>query len=66
MTEFKPFSDSFPSFKLLSRNEKVQLKKRFTPFFRALRAPPDTIRDILEGVMVLMGNPDTSWLAMKR
>lgn len=33
---------------------------------RALRAPPDTIRDILEGVMILMGNPDTSWLAMKR
>ncbi|ESN99131.1 hypothetical protein HELRODRAFT_66985, partial [Helobdella robusta] len=32
---------------------------------RALRAPPDTIRDILEGVMIIMGNPDTSWLAMK-
>ena len=66
MTKFKPFSDSFPSFKLLFRNERVQLHKRFNSFFRALRAPPDTIRDILEGVMVLMGNPDTSWLAMKR
>ena len=33
---------------------------------RALRAPPDTIRDILEGVLLVMGNPDTSWLAMKR
>jgi len=33
---------------------------------RALRAPPDTIRDILEGVLRVMGNPDTSWLAMKR
>ena len=33
---------------------------------RALRALPDTIRDILEGVLLVMGNPDTSWLAMKR
>lgn len=33
---------------------------------RALRAPPDTVRDILEGVLRVMGNNDTSWLAMKR
>lgn len=33
---------------------------------RALRAPPDTIRDILEGVLRVMGNADTSWLTMKR
>lgn len=33
---------------------------------RALRAPPDTIRDILEGVLRLMGIYDTSWVSMKR
>ncbi|PAA68244.1 hypothetical protein BOX15_Mlig013490g1 [Macrostomum lignano] len=32
---------------------------------RSLRAPPDTIRDILEGVLTLMGNLDTSWQSMK-
>lgn len=33
---------------------------------RALRAPPDTIRDILEGVLRIMGIYDTSWVSMKR
>ena len=33
---------------------------------RALRAPPDVIRDILEGVLRLMGIYDTSWVSMKR
>ena len=32
---------------------------------RALRAPPTVIRDILEGVMRLMGVQDTSWNNMK-
>ena len=32
---------------------------------RNLRAPPETIRDILEGVLKLMGNQDTSWTSMK-
>ena len=32
---------------------------------RALRAPPETIRDILEAVLRLLGNLDTSWNAMK-
>ncbi|XP_039269307.2 cytoplasmic dynein 2 heavy chain 1-like [Styela clava] len=32
---------------------------------RALRMPPDTIRDILEGVLRLMGIFDTSWVSMK-
>ncbi|KAK6172722.1 hypothetical protein SNE40_016326 [Patella caerulea] len=32
---------------------------------RALRAPPDVIRDILEGVLRLMGIFDTSWVSMK-
>lgn len=33
---------------------------------RALRAPPDVIRDILEGVLRLMGIFDTSWNSMKK
>ncbi|XP_064481252.1 cytoplasmic dynein 2 heavy chain 1-like [Ornithodoros turicata] len=32
---------------------------------RSLRAPPDVIRDILEGVLRLMGIFDTSWVSMK-
>ncbi len=32
---------------------------------RALRAPPDTIRDILEGVLRIMGIYDTSWASMR-
>ncbi|KAG1684369.1 Cytoplasmic dynein 2 heavy chain 1 [Nymphon striatum] len=32
---------------------------------RSLRAPPDIIRDILEGVLRLMGIFDTSWVSMK-
>ena len=33
---------------------------------RALRMPPDVIRDILEGVLRLMGIYDTSWVSMRR
>jgi len=32
---------------------------------RSLRAPPAVVRDILEGVLKLMGNMDTSWTSMK-
>lgn len=32
---------------------------------RSLRAPPSVIRDILEGVLRLMGTFDTSWVSMK-
>ncbi|XP_015268586.1 PREDICTED: cytoplasmic dynein 2 heavy chain 1 [Gekko japonicus] len=32
---------------------------------RSLRMPPDIIRDILEGVLRLMGIFDTSWVSMK-
>eukprot|EP00116_Pleurobrachia_bachei_P000920 sb/3461182/ len=32
---------------------------------RSLRAPPDVIRDILEGVLQLMGIFDTSWVSMR-
>ena len=33
---------------------------------RSLRAPPVVIRDILEGVLTIMGIFDTSWVSMKR
>ena len=33
---------------------------------RSLRMPPDVIRDILEGVLRLMGIFDVSWLSMRR
>ncbi|KAK9815706.1 hypothetical protein WJX72_008353 [[Myrmecia] bisecta] len=33
---------------------------------RSLKAPPDAIRDVLEGVLKLMGQADTSWNSMKR
>jgi hypothetical protein len=32
---------------------------------RSLRMAPDVIRDVLEGVLLLMGQEDTSWAAMK-
>jgi dynein heavy chain 2 len=32
---------------------------------RSLRMAPDAIRDVLEGVMLLMGQEDTSWSNMK-
>ncbi|KAJ1640034.1 dynein heavy chain and region D6 of dynein motor-domain-containing protein [Pavlovales sp. CCMP2436] len=33
---------------------------------RSLKMPPDAIRDVLEGVLRIMGNYDTSWISMKR
>jgi len=33
---------------------------------RALKMPPDPIRDVLEGVLCVMGIYDTSWISMKR
>lgn len=32
---------------------------------RSLRAPPEPVRDVLEGVLRLMGIADTSWHSMK-
>jgi dynein heavy chain 2, cytosolic len=33
---------------------------------RSLKMPPEPIRDVLEGVLQLMGQEDTSWNSMKR
>uniref|UniRef100_A0A1A9WMF7 Cytoplasmic dynein 2 heavy chain 1 n=1 Tax=Glossina brevipalpis TaxID=37001 RepID=A0A1A9WMF7_9MUSC len=42
-----------------------QIKSEALSEIRSLRAPPDAIRDILEGVLRLMGIRDTSWNSMK-
>lgn len=42
-----------------------QIKSEALSEIRSLRAPPDIIRDILEGVLRLMGTRDTSWNSMK-
>lgn len=42
-----------------------QIKSEALSEIRSLRAPPDTVRDILEGVLRLMGIRDTSWNSMK-
>lgn len=42
-----------------------QIKTEALSEIRSLRAPPDIIRDILEGVLRLMGTKDTSWNSMK-
>lgn len=42
-----------------------QIKTEALSEIRSLRAPPDAIRDILEGVLRLMGIRDTSWNSMK-
>jgi dynein heavy chain 2 len=41
------------------------LKNESISEVRSLRAPPDIIRDILEGVLRLMGTRDMSWNSMK-
>jgi dynein heavy chain 2, cytosolic len=33
---------------------------------RSMKAPPEAVRDVLEAVLRLMGQADTSWTAMKR
>lgn len=42
-----------------------QIKGDSLSEIRSLRAPPEVIRDILEGVLRLMGIRDTSWNSMK-
>jgi dynein heavy chain 2 len=42
-----------------------QIKSESLSEIRSLRAPPDVVKDILEGVLKLMGTLDTSWASMK-
>lgn len=48
-----------------ARSAVGNLKSESLSEIRSLRAPPDIIRDILEGVLRLMGIQDTSWNSMK-
>lgn len=48
-----------------ARSAVGNIKSESLSEIRSLRAPPDIIRDILEGVLRLMGIQDTSWNSMK-
>jgi dynein heavy chain 2, cytosolic len=43
-----------------------QIKSETLSEIRSLRSPPDVVRDILEGVLRLMGTLDTSWTSIKK
>lgn len=43
-----------------------QIKSDHLNEIRSLKAPPDAIRDVLEGMLKLMGQADTSWNSMKK
>uniref|UniRef100_A0A8C3GF25 Cytoplasmic dynein 2 heavy chain 1 n=1 Tax=Cairina moschata TaxID=8855 RepID=A0A8C3GF25_CAIMO len=62
------FFDIFLCFKPLVNEAKLavgNIKPESLSEIRSLRMPPDIIRDILEGVLRLMGIFDTSWVSMK-
>jgi len=42
------------------------IKKDNLNEIRSLKMPPEAIRDVLEGVLKIMGNFDTTWVSMKR
>ncbi|KAJ1472380.1 P-loop containing dynein motor region D4-domain-containing protein, partial [Baffinella frigidus] len=42
------------------------IKKDNLNEIRSLKLPPEPIRDVLEGVLRLMNNQDTSWISMKK
>ncbi|XP_031341052.1 cytoplasmic dynein 2 heavy chain 1-like [Photinus pyralis] len=58
LSEVKPLIDA-------ARTAVGNIKTESLSEIRSLRAPPDIIRDILEGVLRLMGTQDTSWNSMK-
>lgn len=43
-----------------------QIRSDHLSEIKSLKVPPDAIRDVLEGVLVLMGQTDTSWSSMKK
>ena len=43
----------------------ADIKPKALSEVRSMRAPPEAVRDILEGVLRLMGIQDTSWNSMK-
>jgi dynein heavy chain 2 len=43
-----------------------QIKSDNLTEIKSLKMPPDAIRDVLEGVLILMGQTDTSWSSMRQ
>jgi len=43
-----------------------QIKSDNLTEIKSLKMPPDAIRDVLEGVLILMGQTDTSWSSMRK
>mmetsp|Transcript_33539 Transcript_33539/g.74227 ORF Transcript_33539/g.74227 Transcript_33539/m.74227 type:complete len:2007 (+) Transcript_33539:3-6023(+) len=43
-----------------------QIKKENIDEIRSFKMPPDAIRDVLEGVLMVLGQEDTSWNNMKK
>jgi dynein heavy chain 2 len=59
LSEIQPLIDS-------AKKAVGQIKNDNLNEIRSLKMPPDAIRDVLEGVLLLMGNYDTSWTNMKK
>lgn len=49
-----------------ARQSVGQIKSDNINEIRSLKMPPEAIRDVLEGVLLLMGQKDTSWKNMKK
>jgi hypothetical protein len=58
LREVQPLIDS-------ARKAVGNIKKDNIAEIRSLKMPPDAIRDVLEGVLMVLGQQDTSWNNMK-
>ncbi|KXZ45909.1 DHC7 protein [Gonium pectorale] len=58
LSEVQPLIDS-------ARKAVGNIKKDNIAEIRSLKMPPDAIRDVLEGVLMILGQQDTSWNNMK-
>ena len=43
-----------------------QIRSDHLSEIKSLKVPPDAIRDVLEGVLLILGQTDTSWTSMKK
>lgn len=59
LSDIQPLIDS-------ARKAVGQIKSDNINEIKSLKMPPDAIRDVLEGVLILMGQTDTSWSSMKK
>ena len=58
LSEVQPLIDA-------ARKAVGNIKKDNIAEIRSLKMPPDAIRDVLEGVLMVLGQQDTSWNNMK-